>query len=539
MRNIRLVVLVTIISLISLFVVLNEIAENTSDSCIKTTSETCTHFDSVSSVNYLEAPISVISPNGSYLVSIDAQTSKFSIYHSENLDVLSSGYLHPDEVISIDYDTDYLVVKNETNCYYPTKLMLDCNIETIENTTQSFTNEIIPDKLYLNERSMTCDLGEDMTNSCPRSRNNGGNDRSIFSIGDGRGMVEVTTWSPDSNRVAKVWTTRVDFDQGFLLDDADDYDAVVILGEATRWELNRSGIQTSGVVATSISEHHIPHTEVGLSEDILGLTWAPDSQSLYMTTTNNIGVFSSSGSFSNMYSFPEDFNCVAGPYWESDRDSVDYRAVPHQLSADGSTLVISCTDGSEETSVIVVFGESSNWWPIMGGVFFGIVIALYYWNRTKKNAIQNSTKVKSNEFMGFALMLLIVTPGCLGGPYVELPEKVSLNVDSSPNDENMLMVFDAKPEVPIDTIDIWVNGSDEGFWCSIRELGCTITGAEISNQGLWYFHPNNGMGATTYEDWTVTMNDDQNICESRSCEYIATVYYLGKRIDDFQIIQFG
>jgi hypothetical protein len=539
MRRTSLVIMVALISLTSLFVVMGVTSENTSDNCLKTPSETCTHFDSVSSVNYLDGPISVISPNGDYVVSIDDQTSKYSIYHSEELDTLSTGYLHPGESFSVDYNTNNLIIKNETNCYFPTEAILECNLEAMEYIFPSTTNEIIPNKLFLNDQSVTCELGDDWTNSCPINRKDAANDASIFSIGGGRGKIEMTTWSPDSNRVANIWTTRVDMDESFI-ENADDYDGVIIIGKAIRWELNRSGIQTRGVVASSISEYHISSDEYGASEDILGLTWAPNSQSLYVTTTNEIGVFSSSGAYSNMHSFSEDFPCaVEGEVRETDLDSVDYEPVPHQLSSDGSTLVITCTDGSQVTSVIIVFGESSNWWLIIGSVLFGIAVTAVYWNRSKIKEMWKSTRIKMKPLMSIVLILMIILPGCLGSPRVELPDSVSLSVDSAPNNENLLAIFDAEPEVPIDTIDIWVDMGDGGYWCSIRESGCTITGAETSNQGLWYYHPGGGMGAIPKEDWAVANDEGQNACESSSCEYTITVYYLGKRMDDFQIVQFG
>nr|AIF08164.1 hypothetical protein [uncultured marine group II/III euryarchaeote KM3_27_D07] len=524
---------ILLLSVIIIPFVLNPVAssETSNDSCPLSSNDDCESYSSVDVVHQIElerdTEVGIISGDGNYFVTQNSLTSKYAIIDTHSLSKIE-GYLIPGQYFSVDHNTYNLVITNDSECSFPTQSSILCELESL-NLSSTYTSPESPDRYYYDEQSQYCQLRD----YC-RDDEDGLSSISISQVGSNK-ISPNGKYGVDMNQI------NVDSDIGvwpFWLNGEDDIDGLIMLYHIKRWNINQSGIETDGAVGILIGEHHIIANEVDETEDVRFTAWAPNSQSLYVITTEEIGVFSSiSGGYDRLYTWPDDNGCTGS----SSDDSVDFIDSPHEISLDGSTLIFIC--GGKIQVVHLANDDMSVFVNVFAMLFVIATLLFIYIQRHKLKRLFDRNQLTS------IFLILMISPmlaGCISDDVsVKLPKPTSFSVDSAPNDSSMLAIVEASKETDVAKfgLNIWVETGEGGFWCNPVKWAWDQPGEQVVDEICAIYSPQDAYPVSGFDshDWVLGNEHSESLvyCELDVCEYNITIYYLGEYHSTHSIIQFG
>jgi len=278
-----------------------------------------------------------ISGNGEHILYTDSE--KYNLVDVDDLRIIDSDYLMPNEQIGIDGYTGNVMVYDNQDCFFP-QFPDEANL-CVLNETKLISSTTTPPGNYMGAyhsyEYVICDLDHSQwfTTHCDYGVNVNENEK------DGK------SFSPDGRY--EIWFSSFLTDEDMLVDD---YDGVVSYGEVLNWEIISEN--------TTISQKSITRILGGFQiesyskDDVYSIVWSLDSKYAYVITCNEIyGVDVVDNTVEAIGSPP--ITCDSD--WDSVDDEVSYIHKPAKISMDGSTLIY--VDGSK----LVIIELNEGWSP--------------------------------------------------------------------------------------------------------------------------------------------------------------------------------
>ena len=295
-------------------------ASSVSNECSHESEIFCNHFVELSSSDTMKIKGLIdfeVSGDGDHI--LYTTSDKYNLVELDDLSVVESDYLMPNQTIGIDGKTGLLTVYGNQDCFFPGENQI-CILNDTLLLDYTAENPVGYWGAYHSDEYIICDL----------------TDGSFYSTYHCEGAMKLRQssysensakfFSPDGKYEIDFISLLVDEDMG-----ADDYDGVISYGEVLSWEINHQNESYPKSVTRILGGYHLPSST---KDDVYSMLWSHDSKYAYVITCEDIfGVDVISNSVESLGSPP--FDCETP--WADDK--VEYINLESKISMDGSTIV--------------------------------------------------------------------------------------------------------------------------------------------------------------------------------------------------------